>query len=238
MTSYIEMDDVTKRFGDVVALDHVNLRVTEPSIIGLVGKNGSGKTTLLRHVIGLQLPTSGTCRTLGQNASRLDSPELSRIGVAHQHDPLVGWMTAEALIGYVSGFYDTWDAALERHLIRQMEIDVRTPVGTMSPGNRQKLSLLLAVCHHPSLLLLDEPLADLDPIVRRDVVAELLDRFRSDDMVIVFSSHLLHDLERIADRIICVDHGRIVADAPLDDLKDAHGANLDELFRRLVGANP
>jgi ABC-2 type transport system ATP-binding protein len=236
MSDFFALTNVTKRFNDKVALDQVSVALTEPSIVGLVGKNGSGKTTLLRHIVGLQLPTSGSCTTMGRATVDLDAAELSRIGMAHQQDTLLGWMKAGQLIRYVARFYETWDEELERHLVKRLEIDLKANVLTKSPGNRQKLSLLLAVCHHPTLLLLDEPLSDLDPIVRRDVVEELLDRFRRDEMAIVISSHLLHDLERIADRIICLDKGCIVEDASLDTIKDRYGVNLDQAFRQLVGA--
>jgi ABC-2 type transport system ATP-binding protein len=236
MPEFFELTNVSKRFGRTLALDGVTLRLSEPSIVGLVGKNGSGKSTLLRHIVGLQLPTSGSCRTMGTPTDKLDAPELSRIGMAHQQDGLIGWMKAGRHIRYVAGFYETWDAELEKHLVSTLDIDLKANVMTMSPGNRQKLSLLLAVCHHPSLLLLDEPLSDLDPIVRRDVVEALLDRFRRDEMAIVMSSHLLHDLERIADRVVCLDKGKVVADTSLDELKDQYGGNLDQVFRQLVGA--
>ena len=234
--TYFSFENVTKKFKDAVALDGVTLELSTPSIVGLVGRNGSGKSTLLRHIAGLQLPTSGTCRTFGRATVDLDTPELSRIGMAHQHDALVGWMRAGRLIRYVANLYPTWDFDLERQLVKLFDIAERTRVVSMSPGNRQKLSLVLAVCHHPSLLLLDEPLSDLDPVVRRDAVDALLDRFRGEDVAIVLSSHLLHDLERVADRIVCLDAGRVVADAPLDELKDQYGANLDQVFRQLVGA--
>jgi ABC-2 type transport system ATP-binding protein len=234
--SYFELSNVRKTFGDKVALDGVSLSVTEPSIVGLVGKNGSGKTTLLRHIVGLYLPTSGACTTLDRPTPLLDEPELARIGFAQQQDVQITWMKTDRIIRYVSNLYATWDTQLEQHLVKLLEIDLKARALTSSPGMRQKLSLLLAVCHHPSLLLLDEPLSDLDPIVRRDVVEALLDTFRRDDMVMVISSHLLHDLERVADRIVCMDAGRVVADASLDALKEQYGMNLDQVFRQLVGA--
>jgi ABC-2 type transport system ATP-binding protein len=236
MTDFFSLSNVTKQFGAARALDGVSLRLSEPSIVGLVGKNGSGKTTLLRHVVGLHLPTSGSCTTFGRKTVELDAAELVRIGMAHQHDVLLGWMKAGQLLRYVATFYKRWDTELEQHLVRRLEIDETARVLKMSPGNRQKLSIVLAVCHHPALLLLDEPLSDLDPIVRREVVEELLDRFRREEMAIVISSHLLHDLERIVDRVVCLDQGKVVADSPLDELKDQYGANLDQLFRQLVGA--
>ena len=222
MTDYFELADVTKRFGKATALDGVSFRVSEPSIVGLVGKNGSGKSTLLRHVVGLYLPTAGRCTTLGCPSATLGADELARIGMVHQHDTLLGWMRAEELLRYVASFYNVWDRELEAHLVELLEIERKDSVVSMSPGTRQKLALVIATCHHPELLLLDEPLSDLDPIVRRDVVEALLDRFRRDEVAIVISSHMLHDLERIADRIVCLDKGRIVADAPLDELKERY----------------
>jgi ABC-2 type transport system ATP-binding protein len=130
-------------------------------------------------------------------------------------------MRAGQLIRYVSGFYPRWDIALEKELVSLLDIDLEQRINVTSPGNVQKLSLVLATCHHPELLLLDEPLSDLDPIARRDVIATLLDRFETDNVTIVVSSHLLYDLERIADRIVCLEKGKLVEDASLDDLKES-----------------
>jgi ABC-2 type transport system ATP-binding protein len=115
-------------------------------------------------------------------------------------------------------------------------LDVNAKIGTMSPGTLQKLALIVATCHHPALLLLDEPLSDLDPVARKSVLALLLDRFSSEDMTIVISSHMLHDIEPVVDRIICLDAGRIVADDTLDALKEQYGMDLQGIFTALVGS--
>lgn len=222
MSNAFEFRNVTKRFGKTVALDDVTYAAPRESVIGLIGKNGSGKTTLLRHVTGLFLPTSGECKTLGVPARDLGRAELSRMGVVNQHDTFLPWMRARQLLRYVSSFYDRWDMELERHLIRTLEIDTETRVGAMSPGNAQKLAVALATCHRPELVLLDEPLSDLDPIARQDVLTMLLDYFRREGVTIVISSHMLHDIERVADRIVFLDAGRVVADASLDDLKERY----------------
>jgi ABC-2 type transport system ATP-binding protein len=222
VSNAFEFQDVTKRFGKTVALDAVTYAAPRQSVIGLIGKNGSGKTTLLRHVTGLYLPTSGACTTLGTPTADLGRNELARIGVVNQRDSFLPWMRARQLIRYVSTFYERWDRDLERHLIGTLEIDEDARVGAMSPGTAQKLALVVATCHRPELLLLDEPLSDLDPIARQEVLTVLLDHFRRDRVTIVISSHMLHDIERIADRIVCLDHGRVVADAPLDELKEKY----------------
>lgn len=222
MNSRFVLTEVTKKFGKATALDSVSITVEGKSIIGLVGKNGSGKTTLLRHVTGLYLPTSGRCETFGVETAKLGPNELSRIGAVQQNDTFLEWMRIRQLLGYVSHFYDTWDKDLEQHLLTTLELDDSQRVGTLSPGNRQKLALIVASCHHPQLLLLDEPLSDLDPIARQSVLVSLLEQFRSDDVTIVISSHMLPELERIADRIVYLERGRIIVDSPLDDLKEQY----------------
>jgi ABC-2 type transport system ATP-binding protein len=222
MKHAFELQGVTKRYGRTVALDDVTLAVPRRSIVGLVGRNGSGKTTLLRHVTGLVLPDGGECVTLGRPASKLGRSELSRLGVVHQGGRLLEWMRAGQLLEYVSSFYDTWDRELERVLAAELELDPGARVGSMSSGTLQKLSLVVATCHRPELLLLDEPLSDLDPIARQSVLAMLLDRFTSDEMTIVISSHMLHDIEPVVDRVVCLEAGRVVADDELDVLKERY----------------
>lgn len=222
MSSVIEFRGVTKRYGRTVALDGVTLEVPRQSIVGLVGRNGSGKTTLLRHVTGQVLPDAGECITLGVPAARLGASELARMGAVQQHDPHIEWMRGEQLLRYVSSFYATWDRDLEQRLVRELEVDLATRLSAMSPGNRQKLGLVLATCHRPELLLLDEPLSDLDPVARRAVLALLLERFSSDDVTMIISSHMLRDIEPVVDRILCIHNGAVAAYAPLDELKERY----------------
>jgi ABC-2 type transport system ATP-binding protein len=213
-----ELRDLTKRFGDVVALDQVTVSVPSGSVVGLIGKNGSGKTTMIRHVVGLLLPTSGECITLGRLARELGYAELARIGIVHHEGSYLYWMTAEQQIRYVSSFYPTWDRDLERRLVAELELPLRRRVAALSSGDAQKLGLILAVTHHPSLLLLDEPMSGLDPIARERTLRFLLELIRTDESTIVISSHMLHDVQGIVDRVVCLDRGRICAAEPLDDL--------------------
>jgi ABC-2 type transport system ATP-binding protein len=222
MTNAFELRSVTKRFGETTALNVVTLAVPRESIVGLIGRNGSGKSTLLRSVVGLYLPDAGECVTLGRPTRDLGREELARIGFADQHASLIEWMSGRQLLDYVSTFYSTWDRALERRLVAELDVNTNERVGAMSPGNLQKLSLVLASAHRPSLLLLDEPLSDLDPIARHSVLLMLLDRFSSDETTIVISSHMLRDIEPVVNRIVCLDRGRVVADDELDVLHDRY----------------
>ena len=221
MTQALELRGVTKRFGKKVALDDVSLSVPERSIIGLVGRNGSGKTTLLRHVTGLYLPTSGECVTLGCPSRDLGPKELSQIGMVNQHDTFIEWMRVEQCLSYIASFYPVWDRELEAQLVSSLEIDVNARVGTLSPGNAQKIGLVVATCHHPTLLLLDEPLSDLDPIVRTRAVSMLLERFSDDKLTMIISSHMLHDIERLSTEW-CVSKPDGLLPTSLDDLKEQY----------------
>lgn len=222
--SVAELTNVTKRFGKTVALQDVTLRLPRGEVIGLVGRNGSGKSTLLNHLTGLLLPTSGACFAFGVPTKSLGAAQLARIGAMWQHGRLVPWMNVGRLLRYVGGFYDTWDVAYVDALVDRLQIDRNARVGTLSPGRLQQVSLVLALGHRPELLLLDEPLSDLDPDARRDALRILLDVFERDRPTIVISSHLLHDIEPVVTRVVALNDGAVTCDAELDELKERYVA--------------
>jgi ABC-2 type transport system ATP-binding protein len=196
-----ETHNLTKRFGDLAALDQVDIQIARPSIVGLLGRNGSGKTTLLHHMMGLLLPTEG---------------------FVPQEIRLLDWMTVEQHLEYVACFYPEWDGERQKRLLTELELDPSSVVGALSTGNLQKLAIILAVCHHPQLLVLDEPVSDLDPIVRGKLLEFLLEFLRQDEATILVSSHVLRDVEKIVDRVLCLDRGRVITDAALDELKERY----------------
>ena len=222
MEYVFETNGLTKRFDTVTALDGVDLRVSRPTIVGLLGKNGSGKTTLIQHLMGLQLPGDGSVTTLGRSSDKLGHDELIHIGYVPQEIRLLEWMTVEQHLHYVSCFYPAWDRAREQRLLEELELDVSRTVGALSTGNLQKLAIILAVCHHPRFLVLDEPVSDLDPIVRARLLEFLLELLREDEATILVSSHVLRDVEKIVDWVICLDDGHVVTDAALDELKELY----------------
>lgn len=213
---------LTKRFGDRTALDAIDLDLRPRSMIGLLGRNGSGKTTLMRHILGLYLPSSGSATTLGRPAHRLRHRELVEVGFVPQEIRLLDWMTVEQQLSYVSRFYPRWDRQRERRLRQRLELSPDAQIGGLSTGDLQKLAVILSVCHHPSVLLLDEPVSDLDPIVRARLLEFLLELLEEDRATVLVSSHVLRDVEKIVDWVLCLDQGRLVADAELDDLKERY----------------
>ena len=220
MTCMFEARNLTRQFNGNTVLDAIDLKLEGPAIIGLLGRNGCGKTTLIRHITGLYLPAGGTAETLGVPTAELGHEELARIGFVPQEVRLLDWMTVEQQLEYVASFYPAWDRSRQEQLLHKLELGEGEMVGNLSPGNLQKLAIILAVCHHPAFLVLDEPVSDLDPIVRSKLLAFLLEVLREDEATIVISSHVLRDVEKVVDRIVCLERGRIATDAALDDLKD------------------
>jgi ABC-2 type transport system ATP-binding protein len=232
----VQFTRVTRRFDRRTALDDVTLAIPAGAVIGLIGRNGSGKSTLLNHATGLLLPSSGRVTTFGVPSAALGSAELTRIGAMSQQARFIDWMSVTRLVRYVGGFHARWDEARVARLRERLELDGDARVGGLSPGHRQRLGLLLALGHHPELLLLDEPLSDLDPTARRTVLEILLEVYDEDRPTIVISSHLLHDIEPVVTHVVSLANGRVTADAELDVLKERHGANLEQLFPILTGA--
>jgi len=217
-----EAHDLTKQFGATAALDHLTVSFRPRSIIGLLGKNGSGKTTLMRHLMGLYLPSGGAASTLGTPIAELDHEQFVRIGYVPQEIRLLDWMTVGQHLEFVSSFYPRWDQERQRRLEAELELDLRARVGSLSTGNLQKVAIILAVCHHPELLALDEPVSDLDPIARGRLLEFLLELLREDEATIIVSSHVLRDVEKVVDWVVCLDRGRLVTDACLDELKERY----------------
>ncbi|MAG58041.1 MAG: hypothetical protein CMJ83_17280 [Planctomycetes bacterium] len=218
--SVITVEGLGKRFGGAPALDEVSLEIQPGHIVGLLGANGSGKSTLMRHFVGLYLPDTGTCTTLGRDAARLGPDELARIGYVHQEGHLTDWMRVSHLVEYVSSYYTRWNKELAQDYVSRFDLDDDAFVGTLSPGQRQKLAILLAIGHEPTLLILDEPAAALDPLARQDFLELLLGIIQDPSRTVVISSHILSDVEKVIDHVVILDRGAVRRDVSFDDLRE------------------
>jgi ABC-2 type transport system ATP-binding protein len=216
----VSIQALNKRFDGFAALSNVALEIYPGSITGLVGTNGSGKSTLLRHIIGMYLPSEGSCLTFGTEARLLDAPQLSRIGYVHQEGKLLQWMRVQELIRYVASHYPSWDREMEDGYVARFELDREAVVGLLSPGKRQQLAILLAIGFKPELLILDEPAAALDPIARADFLNLLLDFISDGKRSIVISSHILSDIEKIIDRVVIMEQGSMLRNCGFDELQE------------------
>jgi ABC-2 type transport system ATP-binding protein len=217
----LSLRNVTKTYGTRPVLDRLCLEVPAGSVLGLLGKNGAGKTTLLKCALGLLRPQHGEACVFGEPAWDLSAAAKSRLGYVPQVIELYGWMRIEQILAYTASFYENWNHGLVNRLVRDWELDAKERVGTLSVGNRQKLSILLAIGHEPDLLILDEPAASLDPVARREFLATVLDIADTGRRTVLFSTHITSDIERVADRVALLRNGRIVYDGELDALKDA-----------------
>lgn len=217
----VHMHELGKRFGKKTALDSISANVGRGDVIGVLGKNGAGKTTLLELVLGFGVPSAGTAEVFGEPSLALTERTKGRIGFVPQQDELVGMLTGRQQLAITAAFHASWDHALTERLVDKWEVPLETRCGSMSVGERQKLSVLAALGHHPELLVLDEPVASLDPIARRHFLRQLLDVSEDTSRAVLFSSHIVSDIERAANRVWILKEGRLHWDGELDALKES-----------------
>jgi ABC-2 type transport system ATP-binding protein len=235
--SAITVSDLTRRYGAKTALNGVGVSVARGTVHGLVGANGAGKTTLIKHVMGLLRAESGSVRVLGRDPVADPVGVLSRIGYLSEENDLPPWMRIEELIRYSRAFYPGWDDAYAEELRQTFALDAAAKIKTLSKGQKARVGLLIALAYRPELLVLDEPSSGLDPIVRRDILGAVLRTIADEGRTVLFSSHLLDEVEEVADHVTMIRQGTIVLSAPLDEIKQTHGgASLDEIFVAKVGS--
>jgi ABC-2 type transport system ATP-binding protein len=218
----VEVKSLTRRFGAKVALADVTLTIPRGMVFGLVGANGAGKTTLIKHVLGLLKAESGSVRVFGQDPVSKPAEVLACIGYVSEEHDLPGWMRVWELMRYTQAFYPKWDAAYAEELRNRFELDPAARIKDLSKGQRARADLLVALAHRPELLILDEPSAGLDPIVRRDILEAIIRAIADEGRTVLFSSHLLHEVERVSDYVTMINQGKIVFSAALDDIKAQH----------------
>src|SRR3954468_678307 len=220
--SVIAVDRLTRRYGPKLALDGVDLRVPRGAVFGLVGANGAGKTTLIKHLLGLLKPQAGSVRVFDKDPVADPVGVLSRIGYLSEDNDLPGWMRIDELMRYTEAFFPGWDRAYADRLRRDFALDPRTKVKHLPRGQRTGAGLVAALAYRPDLLVLDEPSSGLDPIVRRDILGAVIRTVADEGRTVLFSSHLLDEVERVSDHVALLAHGRVVYAGPLDDLKAGH----------------
>src|SRR5687768_1833960 len=227
----IDISRLTRRFGAKTALDSVSLDLSRGGVYGLVGANGAGKTTLIKHLLGLLRAESGSVRVFGLDPVADPVGVLSRIGYLSEENDLPGWMRVDELIRYSRAFYPAWDDGYAEELRQGFALDPAAKIKTLSKGQKARAGLLIALAYRPELMVLDEPSSGLDPIVRRDILGAVLRTIAGEGRTVLFSSHLLDEVERVADHVTMISDGTIVLSGPLDALKASHrGATLDEIF--------
>jgi ABC-2 type transport system ATP-binding protein len=223
MTTAIDTHDLSKRYGRVSALTDCTVTVPEGRVSALIGPNGAGKTTLLRLLAGLASPSGGTMSVLG-GAPRQDPAFLADIGFLAQEVPLYRRFTAADHIQIGAHMNPRWDAAFVRTRLTELRIPLDQRVGTLSGGQRAQVALALTLAKRPRLLLLDEPVAALDPLARRNFLATLTSAVADAEggLTVVLSSHLVTDLERVCDHVILLSASHVQLSADIDTLLAEH----------------
>jgi ABC-2 type transport system ATP-binding protein len=208
-------------------LDDVSLVIPAGAVVGIVGRNGAGKSTLLRCLMGIAAPTSGRATLFGQDTLKLTDAVREKIGYVPQISDHIDWLTVWNQVCLIGRFYPTWQESYAKQLCQDLELALDVKVKNLSIGDQQKLALVLAMAHRPTLLVLDEPVASLDPMSRRAFMRSLFDTTGNDvegfEQVpgsIVMSSHLLSDLERIVTHVAFMRDGRLQLFDSWDDLSD------------------
>ena len=210
------------------------------AVYGLVGANGAGKTTLIKHILGLLRAQSGSVRVFGLDPVADPVGVLSRIGYLSEENDLPGWMRVDELIRYSRAFRPTWDDDYAEELRQSFALDPAARIKNLSKGQMARVGILIALAYRPDLLLLDEPSSGLDPIVRRDILGAIIRTIAHEGRTVLFSSHLLEEVEQVADHVTMINKGKIVLSAPLEEIRETHRVDgrvpsLDEIFVARVG---
>jgi len=217
----LEAASLGRRYGGKWALRDCSLSLTTARVVALVGPNGAGKTTLLHLATGLLQPTSGSIRILGEMPGA--NPDiLGRVGFVAQDMPLYRSFTVSEMLLLGEKMNRTWDMNLALDRIESLDIPLTQKIGTLSGGQRSQVSLGMALAKRPELLLLDEPLASLDPLARRDFLSALMESVADDGVSVVLSSHLVTDLERVCDHLVVLRNGRVAVDGEIASLLRSH----------------
>jgi len=216
----LELCALSKIYDGRAVLDRVNLEIPTGSVVGLLGKNGAGKTTLLRCALGLAKPDHGTATILGEPSWNLSAGAKELLGYVPQQPQLYPWMKVGQIIDYTGSFYRNWNPNLVRRLVTAWRVPMSQRAGTLSVGELQKVALVLALGHEPNMLVLDEPVAALDPAARRDFLDVVIDIASGGNRSVLFSTHITSDLERVADRVAILQGGHVTFFGELGELKD------------------
>jgi len=221
VSAVLETGRLGKRYRRLWALADCTLSIPGGHVVGLVGPNGAGKSTLLNLAVGLLAPTAGTIEVLGTPPAA-GPAELARVGYLAQDAPVYAGLSVADHLRLGARLNPGWDAELARDRVERLDLDPHQKAGTLSGGQRAQLALTLAIAKRPELLILDEPVASLDPLARREFLADLMEATAEQELSVVLSSHLVADLERVCDYLIVLAGSRVRVAGPVDELLAAH----------------
>jgi ABC-2 type transport system ATP-binding protein len=215
-------DGLGKRYGRRWALRDCTLEIAAGTVTALVGPNGAGKTTLLQLAVGLSKPTAGEVRVLGQSPRRDAASVLPRVGFLAQEHPLYTGFTIAETLKIGRKLNPSWDESLALARIGSLDLPLRQKVGKLSGGQQAQVALTLALAKRPELLLLDEPVASLDPLARREFLQAVMEAVAETGMTVMLSSHIVADLERVCDHLVILSTARVQLAGPIEEILAGH----------------
>ncbi len=201
----------------------VDLALEPGSVLALIGPNGAGKSTLIRAMLGLLQPLSGSAFMFGEPALKLGDDAKARLAYVPQQPEALAWLTAQQMLDYVGRFYPRWDTEFARKTLERWKIQPNKLLAKLSPGERQRVDLIRALASQPELLVLDEPAAALDPVARRELLREVALRAGDSGTTVLFSTHIVSDLERVASEIAFLHEGHLLLRCGVDETKERYG---------------
>jgi ABC-2 type transport system ATP-binding protein len=215
----IKVQALSKKFGRRSVVNGLTFQVPSGTVCGFLGRNGAGKSTTIRVLMDLLRPTSGTAYLLGMNCQKDHHVLMERVGYVAESPTLCAWMKVRQLIDFTAAFYSRWNRNVVESLLGRFGIDLDQRIKHLSRGTYAQVALALALGNDPQLLVLDEPAMGLDVMVRRDFLESIIQLIQQDGRTVLFSSHLVHEVERIADQIVILEKGRLLVSAPTEVLK-------------------
>jgi ABC-2 type transport system ATP-binding protein len=221
MADAIVIERLTKHYGGRRVVDSLDLRIPQGSVYGLLGRNGAGKSTTIKMLMGMVRPDSGCATLLGENIETLSNSTRARIAYLAEGHPLYGWMTIDEAVKFTRSFYPRWNDTLVDQILDHFELGRKQKFRRLSQGQQAQVSLALAVAPDPELLVLDDPTLGLDTVVRRDFLESLIQIIQRQGRTILFSSHILGDVERVADRIGIMVNGVLRVDCRTETFRES-----------------
>lgn len=214
------LEGVTKRFGRHVVLTGLNLTIPRGQTLAFLGRNGAGKTTTIKALLGLHALDEGTIRVLGIDPAAHPLEVRRQVGYLAEDQQMFGWMTVAEILRFLAPFYPTWDARLAHDYLRQFELPAEQRIRLLSKGQSVRLGLILALAHRPELMILDDPSLGLDSIMRREFNRDLVEHLQGTGCTVFYSSHLLDEVEPVADAVAILHEGRILRQGPTEQLRE------------------
>jgi ABC-2 type transport system ATP-binding protein len=218
----IETRNLGRKFGKFEAVKNVSLRVPKGTVFGLLGVNGAGKSTIIKMIMGHLRPTAGEIRVLGRALGEDLLDIRRRVAYVSENRYLYEWMTVEESIRFTRAFHENWDDRKAADLLKRFSLPPEKKVRQLSRGNRARLCLLLALSFNPELIILDEPTSGLDPIVRRDFIENIVAEIAEEGKTVLFSSHIVDEVERVADYVGVINDGELLLVSTIDDIKASY----------------